>query len=155
MTRKKMILLIGFIVMVSAALNAQMSRKQMQDMYVSYLRGEGYQPSIDSDGDVMFKAEGFTLYIIVDNEDPESFRILFPNFWEIESAAEKTKAYVVANYINRTTKVAKVYINSQETWVSMDANIYVEEPDDFEPHFRRMIQLLLSEVGEFRDEMNK
>lgn len=155
MTRKKLILLIGFIVMVSAALGAQMSRRQMQDMYVSYLREEGYQPSVDSDGDVMFKAEGFTFYIIVDDEDPESFRILFANFWEIESDEEKANVYAAANLINRTTKVAKVYVNSQETNVSMDANIYVGEPEDFKLHFPRMIHLLLAEIVEFRDEMNK
>jgi hypothetical protein len=53
------------------------------------------------------------IYIIVDENDLESFRIVYPNFWELESLAEKEKIYEVTNYINRTTKVIKVYLNSR------------------------------------------
>ncbi|WP_257658969.1 YbjN domain-containing protein [Parapedobacter lycopersici] len=137
------------------AVNAQSSRSDLQKMYVSHLQKQGYQPEIDSDGDIEFKAEGNTFYIIVDEDDLESFRILYPSFWEIESLSEKAQVYNVVNYINRTTKIAKAYLNSSEDNVSMDVNIFIAEPEDFKPHFRRMVNLLIAERREFIDKMNE
>ncbi|MDR0411474.1 MAG: hypothetical protein LBH75_05835, partial [Treponema sp.] len=42
------------------SINAQMSKESLQQMYLTYLTGEGYSPEIDSDGDIKFKAEGRT-----------------------------------------------------------------------------------------------
>ncbi|MCL1955533.1 MAG: YbjN domain-containing protein [Spirochaetes bacterium] len=152
---KKLSVFVAFILVCIANLNAQMSKQELQNMYISFLKDQGYQSNVDSDGDVEFKAEGRTFYIIVDTRDLQSFRILYPNFWEIESEDEKAKAVKVANYINRTTKVAKVYLNSREDDVSMDANIFIDKPENFKTFFRRMIDLLLEERREFREKMNE
>jgi len=146
---------IGIFLFFINCLSAQMTMPQLQAMYTKYLKDEGYQPSVDSDGDVVFKAEGRTFWIDIDDKDLESFRIVYSNFWEIESSAEKLKVYEVLNYINRTTKVAKVFLNSKEDDVSMDANIFVNKPEDFKLHFHRMLDLLLYEIREFRELMNK
>jgi hypothetical protein len=152
---KKLSVLVVFILVCIANLSAQMSKQELQNMYLSFLKDQGYQSNVDSDGDVEFKAEGRTFYIIVDSRDLQSFRILYPNFWEIESEDEKAKVIKVANYINRTTKVAKVYLNSREDDVSMDANIFISKPEDFKLFFRRMVDLLLEERREFREKMNE
>ena len=132
-----------------------MTLPQLQAMYTNFLIEEGYKPSIDSDGDVVFRVEGKTFWIDIDEKDLESFRIVFSNFWEIESLAEKLKVYEVMNYINRTTKVAKVFMSPKEDDVSMDANIFVNKPEDFKYHFSRMLDLLFYEIIEFRDKMNE
>lgn len=121
-------------------------------MYVTYLREQGYQPNVDSDGDVTFKAEGRNFYIAVDEDDLESFRIIFPSFWEIESEEERLKAYEAAMYATRTTKVARVYITSWDN-TSVDANIFVGKPEDFKLHFRRMIDVILIARRDFIDKM--
>ncbi|MDR2518386.1 MAG: YbjN domain-containing protein [Spirochaetaceae bacterium] len=149
------IVFVGILLVCASNLNAQMSSAQLQTMYLTYLREQGYQPSVDSDGDIQFKAEGGTFFIIVDADDLQSFRMLYPNFWEIESLSEKAKVYEVVNYINRTTKVAKVFMNTRGDDVSMDANIFIQKPEDFKIHFRRMLNLLISERREFRDKMNE
>jgi hypothetical protein len=133
-------------------LNAQTSKSQLQQMYVTYLREQGYQPNVDSDGDVTFKAEGRNFYIAVDEDDLESFRIIFPSFWEIESEEERLKAYEAAMYATRTTKVARVYITSWDN-TSVDANIFVGKPEDFKLHFRRMIDVILIARRDFIDKM--
>jgi hypothetical protein len=48
--------------------------------------------------------------IIVDEDDPESFRILYANFLEIESEDERSRAAEAASYANSTTKIAKVFL---------------------------------------------
>jgi hypothetical protein len=119
-----------------------MSKEQLQQMYMDYLQQNGYQPFIDSDGDVDFKAQGFNFYISVDEGDIESFRIVFPAFWEIESDDERIKASDAISYANRTTKVARIYIERNDD-VYIDANILLSKPDDFKNHFERMIDLIL------------
>jgi len=146
---------IGIALFSVGSLSAQMTAAQLQAMYVNYLTAEGYKPTIDSDGDVVFKAEGRTFWIDVDESDLKSFRIVYSNFWEIESAREKQKVYEVMNYINRTTKIAKVFMNSRGDDVSMDANIFIGRPEDFKLHFKRMLDLLIYEIKEFRDKMNE
>jgi len=155
MKRKFLFCFIGIITFCINSLNAQMTLPQLQAMYTNFLIEEGYKPSIDSDGDVVFKVEGKTFWIDIDEKDLESFRIVFSNFWEIESLAEKLKVYEVMNYINRTTKVAKVFMSPKEDDVSMDANIFVNKPEDFKYHFSRMLDLLFYEIIEFRDKMNE
>jgi hypothetical protein len=155
MKRKLLFCFIGLTLFCVNSLSAQMTKTQLQNMYTTYLREEGYQPEIDSDGDVSFKAEGRNFWIDIDDKDLQSFRIVYSNFWEIESLAEKTRAYEAANYINRTTKVAKVFLNSREDNVSMDVNIFIDKPEDFKIHFYRMLELLISEAREFRDEMRE
>jgi hypothetical protein len=155
MKRKFLFCFIGIILFCINNLSAQMTLPQLQAMYTNFLIEEGYKPSIDSDGDVVFKIEGKTFWIDIDEKDLESFRIVFSNFWEIESLAEKLKVYEVMNYINRTTKVAKVFMSPKEDDVSMDANIFVKKPEDFKYHFPRMLDLLFYEIDEFRDKMNE
>jgi hypothetical protein len=152
---KKLSFFAALILICITNINAQMSKQELQDMYTSYLKEQGYQSSVDSDGDIEFRSEGRTFYIIVDARDLQSFRILYPNFWEIESEEEKARAVKVANYINRTTKVAKIYLNSKEDDISMDANIFIGKPEDFKLFFRRMVDLLLEERREFRELMSE
>ena len=146
---------IGIILFYVNSLSAQMTAPQLRTMYSNYLKEQGFQPYVDEDGDVIFKAEGRTFWIDVNERDLESFRIVYSNFWEIESLSEKLKVYEVANYINRTTKVAKVFLNSRDDDVSADANIFIKNPEDFKFHFERMVDLLLYVVREFRYKMNE
>jgi hypothetical protein len=146
------LIFIGFTLILVNGLNAQVSKSQLQQMYITYLREQGYQPNVDSDGDVTFKAEERNFYIVVDEDDLESFRIVFPNFWEIESTEERLKAYEAAMYATRTTKVARVFITSRDN-TSIDANIFLGKPEDFKLHFRRMIDVILIARRDFVDKM--
>jgi hypothetical protein len=119
------------------ALFAQ-TKSELQEMYLGYLREQGYSPSLDSDGDVDFKIEGRNYYISIDEDDPVFFRILYPNFWEIETEEERRKASAVIMSVNRTTKIAEVYITSRDD-TSIDASILLNTPQDFKQHFSRMI----------------
>jgi hypothetical protein len=134
--------------------SAQMSKGNLQQMYLTYLRGEGYQPEIDSDGDIQFKAEGRTLYIIVYDTDLNYFRIVYPYFWEIESEPEREKVAEAASYATRTTKLARVYMTKDDD-TSIDACIFIEKPEDFKIHFKRMINVILVARRDFIEKMNE
>jgi hypothetical protein len=136
------------------AFSQAMTKSQLQTMYVEYLRQQGYAPEVDSDGDIRYRAEGMVYYIIVNDNDLEYFEILFPNFWEIESDEEWIKAAAACSYVTRTTKVAKVYITSNNN-TSIIADILLVNPKDFSTVFSRMMNILTLARNKFVEEMRK
>lgn len=145
----------GFMLLFSLVvlpIRAQdMSRQELQNMYMSYLRGEGYTPSIDSDGDVAFESDDLDFYIIVNDSDPEYFNLLFPGFYSIDTQEERQRAADAISVVNRTKKVAKIYMNTSETTVSAAAEVFVREPADFKVTFTRMFRNVLSAAYDFID----
>ncbi len=123
-------------------------RADLQTMYIEYLQDEGYSPKVDEDGDVSFKREGRTFYIIVDEKDLEFFRIVYPNFWPIESDDERDMVALAASYANRRTKVAKAYIDGDDTWIA--AEIYIAEPGDFGRWVPRMMNAIQTALDHFK-----
>jgi hypothetical protein len=133
-------------VFVSLPVFAQLSKADLQSIYVDYLRTEGYGPSIDSDGDVLFKVEGRSYYIIVHEDDLEYFEIYYGI--DISATEEQQTVIAAANYANRSTKVAKTYISSNGTTAVIQGAIFVNEPEDFKFVFSR----LLSTIKKARDD---
>lgn len=144
--------LLFFLLIFSLSTYAQ-TEAQLQEMYVSHLKELGYQPSVDSDGDIRFKEQGIMFYIDVDADDLQSFRIVLANFWKIESPEEKEKAYEAANFVNSKMKVVKTYLNPDQNSMWMDANIYIEKPEAFKSSFRRMVNVLILGIKSFHEKM--
>lgn len=124
-------------------------------MYADYLTGEGYRPTIDSDGDVIFKREGRTYYVDVDEKDDQFFRIVFPNFWSIESDDELMRVMIAANHATRLTKVAKVYANLNNENTTASIEVFVEHPENFRPIFGRAMSALMASVSNFVEKMEE
>jgi hypothetical protein len=122
---------------------------------MNYLKQQGYVPEVDEDGDIKFKYEGKTYYIIVDEDDPEFFQIVYPYFWEMESSAELQKAKSVISSVNRTTKVAKIYLTRDEDDASISGEVFLKKPEDFKEIFSRLLSAMNLIREEFREEMNK
>ena len=81
-----------------------------QKMYLDFLVEQGFAPKIDNDNDVVFKYEGKTFLISIDEQDEQYFRLIFPNFWSVNDTTELSKALKVANDVNSSIKVATVII---------------------------------------------
>jgi len=124
-------------------------------MYLEYLRDEGFRPTTDDDGDVKFKMEGGTYYISADMDDDPFFRIIYPNFWDIESSEELERAYRAANYASMETKVAKVYVRRDETDVHATIEIFVSPSENFRNVFMRAMSALQTAKNTFRERMHQ
>jgi hypothetical protein len=144
---KKLVLSVCVFLCVAGLVAAQ-TKAELQEMYVSYLREESCSPSVDSDGDVVFRFDGLHYYIYVAEDDPAYFRIVYPDFWEIESEAERIKASAVIMEVNRTIKIAKVYITLRDN-TSIDAAVLLNTPQDFKRHFSRMLDTIQTARREF------
>jgi hypothetical protein len=127
-----------------------MTREERAQAYVGFLLDEGFRPSVDADGDVVFKVEGYTYYISV-GEDEEYFRLIFPNFWPLESEDERARAKAAALRVSNRMMVVKVL--AIEDGVVAKVEMFAPSPDAVFPVFHRAIRAIQGAVRAFRDEM--
>ena len=122
-------------------------------LYSDYLVREGYHPTIDSDGDVIFKHEGKTYYVDIDTSDASFFRLVYPKFWSVGTGDELASVLLAANTANRKTKVAKVYVLGDFSDTSASIEMFFERPEQFRAVFRRAMLALQAGVRNFVEEM--
>ena len=130
-----------------------MTKAARADLYLNYLAEEGYRPEIDPDGDVAFRCEGWAYVILIDETDENYFALLCPNFWEVENEGELDNALVAANYATRTTKVAKIFLRSDNKNTSASLEMFFDQPEDFRAVFSRALSALRTGVRTFADRM--
>jgi hypothetical protein len=133
---------------------AELERRQR--IYMEAIREEGYVPRID-DGNIYFKQQSRNYYVIIDSDDPSFVFLLYPNFWSIDSAADRQRAAVAIGNANRTTKVAKAYITTYrgKDDISIGAELFFEDPNDFKALFPRMLNAVNTAVDKIVDEMDQ
>ena len=120
-------------------------------LYMDYLREEGYRPELDKDGDVVFKHERVTFIIFANEDDEQYFKMMIPYFWELESAEETDRAVRVMMRLNREYKAAKFCETGED--VSLFVECFYETADGFKTVFARYVDLLSSALREFRQLM--
>lgn len=129
------------------------TQASLQKMYIDFLTAEGYKPTIDADGDIVFSKGAMTYFIAVRQDDPEYFSIVMPNFWEIESQQEYLQVLVAADSANAKSKVAKVYTLKNNTWAAVE--IFVSKPEDFKVIFPRSLKAINEAIENFVAKMRE
>jgi hypothetical protein len=130
-------------------------KKELQALYLDYLKDEGYKGEVDEDGDISFKYEGGAYWIFVDAEDEKYYCVAFPCFWKLETEEEKMKALLVANSVNGQYKCGKVFLVGENEDVTAQIDLFLTDINDFKIFFRRTLGILQEMVKDFVDEMNK
>ena len=126
----------------------------LQNVCMEFLQEEGYRPSIDDDGDIMFKSQGSTLFIRTYNDDDVYLKVMLPGFWSIESDQERAKVYYVANKVASEYKVAKVNVIKDNTYASYEIFISADDPQ-IKRIVGRLINILLGVRSDFAQYMNQ
>jgi len=115
------------------------TKNALQNIYIQFLREEGYSPSFDGDGDILFKVSGNNYFIIIDENDPQFFRVYtgigLGSFLPSEALA-------AANYSNMRSKVAKVYISSDGRSAAINTELLLSDPRDFRFVLSRALSLM-------------
>jgi hypothetical protein len=130
-----------------------MQREQLANMYLEYLKSEGYCPHLDDDGDVVFKYEGRHYAILIDPKDAGYFRLVFPNFWAIEDEESRYRAIVAAHHATSRVKVAKVFVVRDDTWVSIE--LFCSPPQVFQDVFERALGAIQAAVKAFLEQIHE
>jgi len=133
------VLIFGVFLAFPAAAQTVLSKANLQRMYLEFLREEGYFPSIDADGDILFKVSGNNYFIIVDENDLQFFRI----YTGINLGSYSAEAALsAANYSNMRSKVAKVYVSSDGRSAAINTELLLSDPQNFKPVLSRAISLM-------------
>ncbi len=129
------------------------NKAQRIQVYYDFLKNEGYLPQLDRDGNIVFKVEGRTYLVLLDEQDEPFFRLVFPNFWRIESEEERHKVERAALIATAGTKVAKIFPISDNTWGTIE--MFAATPESVLPVFMRSLSALNTAVMKFVEEMRK
>ncbi len=129
-----------------------MNQQELADLYYSFLDTEGYRPEME-EGFIKFKSDGGTYLVVVDENDEQYFRLIFPNFWPIESEAERAKVLAAADHATAETKVAKVFTVRDNVWATIE--IFCSQPDNFKGIFNRAMRALKAGVRAFLEKMRE
>lgn len=73
----------------------------LRENIMSYLREEGYQPSLDSDGDIKFKRQGDLYYIKVSDTDSNPYYVRLTKYYNYSDNIGKSKVNRCAPEINK------------------------------------------------------
>jgi len=146
------VFILGGIFTFPAFAQQEWTKADLQSIYVEYLRGEGYLPSIDVDGDIQFKVSGDNYFIIIDENDLQFFQI-YMGF--SLGAITPEEALNAANYSNRRSKVVKVALSSDGKVASITAELLLEDPRDFIPVFSRAISLMRNAENNFMGQLKE
>ena len=119
----------------------------------NFLRSEGYLPQINQVDDIIFKAEGNTFIVMIDENDEQFLNLILPNFYQIEGNLELNKAFRVANIVNQNVKVGKIIIsNNKHVWAI--AEQFIDSTPDLEDFFKRTIRAVLRAAEDFQSKMD-
>lgn len=120
---------------------------------LGFLREEGFQPKLDSDGDIVFKREGYTFILFTNEDDEEFVRLDLPNIWEIESLGERQRVMIAAAEVNRQVKVAKVLPINDNVWVS--TQLLIDPVENLSRVLPRAMNICTLAAREFGEAMKK
>lgn len=120
-------------------------------LMLDWLTNEGYRPNLDKDGDLIFKRESKTYLVMFENADEQFMRLVFPNFWSIDSEAERMQIANACTVATGNTKVAKVFPVGDNVWASIE--LFCSGVGQFQSVFERSLAALGAAVDRFVREM--
>ncbi|MDR0313926.1 MAG: hypothetical protein LBI14_10045 [Treponema sp.] len=135
---KKKIIWLLCLFMLSLPLFAQMSKMEMQNMYLTYMRGQGIEAMVDSDGDIAFEYDlsnygTFIFYIIIFEDDPQFFHILTIDVLSqaLVNDQQRREVSEAVIYATGIAKAVKMYLNSSGTNVWASGEVFLASPNGF------------------------
>ena len=129
--------------------NNDMNKKEL---ILKTLEKMGYNPELDSDGDIMLHYQMKTIYVMTSDEEEPYISMMLPQFQEIEDGKE-TLVLAVCNKMTRELKLAKVYVDQTFKSVTATCEFYYANEESLEQNLRNSLQMLGVVRTVFRNDM--
>lgn len=153
-------LLIGCLLLTPATAQANSEptdRAQFQAMYLDYVKAQGYEASVDSEGDIQIKDGRFTYFILVNENDPTFFGLYLPNVYSINTETSDIeyllKVIDIVQSLTLDIKGMKVVIAQDNVWLAVE--MFVEKPSDFKGVFGRVMSVMEYTRERFKEELEE
>ncbi len=124
------------------------AQQNLRSSILSYLRSEGYQPSIDEDGDIKFKRQGDVYFVIVSNKDESPMYVALAKYFTYGEKFTKSKINLCAEEINKY-KMIKLMPN--ESSFMLHAEMYLTSASAFTNVFTKMMEVMEDAEEELTD----
>ena len=125
--------------------------REREKIILEYLKEQGYQAKADKDGDIVFKCESMNLAILVDDTDENFFRLVLPNFWEIESETELDQVLLASSQLNHEIKLIKITTSDMETHASVE--MLLTSAQDIKMIFEKSLRCIQHATYKFAEKM--
>lgn len=127
-------------------------REPVQHLLDHFL-SEGFQASLDADGDIVFKCEGVGYALCFDRNDPEFAKLVLPGVWEIEDQTGLDQALLLLDNVNRRMKVVKGFTLEDRVWFTVE--IWLTSQTEWTTYIRRAVRLLAHAARAFCEGMSE
>ena len=140
---KRILLLAGLMLAMCASAYAQKSfndeQLRLRGNIERFLREEGYMPEIDSDGDIKFKREGTSYYVIIDARDTSPMYLSLSAYF---SYGEKyNRSVLSANLADFNLKKGVKLVLFDDSYC-LQAQMYLVNADSFNYVFYKLLKQL-------------
>jgi len=115
--------------------------------FLDFLANDGFRPSLNSDGEIMFHFEGKICYLQTTADDAEYLRIIIVNFRPVADAADLARVNAAAQDATGGTKVVKIFTLDGDTWCV--AEFLLPEPSRFVDVFPRTLSAMRAALRTF------
>tara|TARA_B100001142_G_scaffold322089_1_gene369824 strand:+ start:478 stop:957 length:480 start_codon:yes stop_codon:yes gene_type:complete len=112
----------------------EIEEQEVRVSYMNYLHEQGYKPEVDSDGDVKFKNDGSTYYLMV-----RSSRVFWLGLYLSQKNACEKKMLLTLHKVNRgfLNITAAPYGNCEG--VIFSCKSWILNPDDWKDIFKKSL----------------
>jgi hypothetical protein len=120
---------------------------------LDHMAAEGFEPALDSDGDIVFEYGGLDFLLCFHADDPSFGKLILPNVWEMETPADMQQSLAVMDYLNRKMKVVKVHTYQDQ--VLFTAELLLDQQSRWTEYLVRAMRAMVHALGLFLLEMRK
>lgn len=119
---------------------------------LEFLAEEGFRPSLDDEGDVVFKYEGSWYFLVTSRDDATYFALYHLRFWPLDDAAERLRAHEAAALAHMNIRIGRVTVLDDNVSASIDA--YLPDDQAWRGLLMRNLSGLQALVRAFRESMH-
>jgi len=113
---------------------------------------EGFRPTLDSDGSIGFKCEGWKIYVDA-YEGQAGFRMYACVFSELDMS-DRTYALTAANTVSATRRCVKAMVtDTNNVWVTYET--FCADVAEYTRTLNRAAEYLISACREYREEFRR
>lgn len=118
----------------------------------NFIQQEGYMPEIDEDGDIKFKKEGETFYVMVNSSDVSPMYVVLSKSFNNPEGYSPQAIKLAASQLNFYKGVKVLCF---EKSFSIRAELYLTSADAFKESFSKLVKQIINVEEDVMDEIKK
>ena len=137
-----------------------MKNNESREIYLEFLKKEGYNCKIIENNLLEFEHEGktYNVMFVVREDGSEFVHLIRCGTWQSNTKDEITKILYVLNDVNKETPGVKSYIDKNdngENIIYVEACFLIKEPDDFFKIFSLFFHILQDASNYLKENLKK